>query len=324
MKWQIEFPLTPIDRPADYQDKIMLVGSCFAENIGMFLDLYKLKPLVNPHGILYNPASIAQTLQAYLEGKRYAQEDLFYDHGLWHSWEHHERFSGSDRTVSVNTMNGSAEQGGNFLSEADWLIVTLGTAGIYRLKSENRVVANCHKRPASDFDFVMMTPQEVMAALDSIIHRLFFRNTKLKIIFTVSPVRYLRYGLTENNLSKAVLLYAVHHLVNKYERLYYFPAYEIVVDELRDYRFYAEDLVHPSEQALRYVWDKFARYFLSRDAHKLMEEIHPVLQAARHRPLHVDSGEYKKFVHWQTEKIAALEMQYPFLDFEKEKNEFSR
>jgi hypothetical protein len=319
MKWHLDFPLAPIDLPADYRDKILLAGSCFAENIGAFLMKYKFDAVINPHGILYNPASIVRSLESCLENKQYSEKDLFFDHGWWHSWDHHERFSRAGAQACLDTINTSLKEASHQLEGADWLILTLGSAGIYRLKNGNRIAGNCHKRPASDFDFGLMTPAETITVLDNFIHRLFQQNSKVKIIFTVSPVRYTRYGLAENNLGKSILLYAVHQLVGKFDRLYYFPAYEIVIDELRDYRFYAEDMVHPNVQAVEYVWDKFAGYFLSAQAHKVMEEIHPVLQAAGHRPLHRDSEEYKKFLQTQREKITSLEAKYPFLNFKKEK-----
>lgn len=319
MKWHLDFPLERLTAPADFQDKMILAGSCFAQNIGDYLTRYKLDALINPHGILYNPASIVQSLEACLEKRLYGEKDLHFHHGLWHCWDHHERFSRADPQECLDGMNAAVEKAHSRLLQADWLIITLGSAGIYRLKKGHRIAGNCHKYPAEDFDFSLMTPAEAMAALDGFIHRLFHQNPRIRLIFTVSPVRYIRYGLTENNLSKSVLLYAVHQLVNKFDRLHYFPAYEIVIDELRDYRFFAGDLVHPNEQAIGYVWDKFVKYFMSPGAEAVIREIHPVIQAAGHRPLHAGSPDHDKFIRAQLEKIARLEYRYPFLNFDPEK-----
>lgn len=323
MKWSIDFPIESIVPPANYQDKIFLAGSCFAENMGQFLLKYKFEPVINPQGILYNPASIASALEACMEGRKYVKEDLFYHQGLWHSWDHHGRFSHPDPAECLSFINSSMEAGSKQLLEADWLIVTFGSAGVYRLKKDNRVVGNCHKMPSAEFDFSLMTPAETIAILDNLIHRLFHKNKKVKIIFTVSPVRYIRYGLIENNLSKSILLYAVHHLVNKFDRLFYFPAYEIVIDELRDYRFYSEDMAHPNGQAIDYVWDKFANSFFSAEALRIMQQIDPVLQAGNHKPLHADTDEYRKFTATQLTKIQQLEERYPFLNFDEEKRRYN-
>ena len=322
MKWHIDFPINPIYPTANYGDRILLTGSCFAESIGARLIQSKFDVVINPSGILYNPASIVQSLLACFTGKKYTKDDLFRHHGLWHSWDHHEKFSHPDADTCLKAINSSMEKARAQLASTDWLIITLGTAGIYRLRANNRVVANCHKAPSSDFEFSLMKPEEVVSLFDNFMHRIFQKNKKVKIIFSVSPVRYARQGLVESNLSKAVLLYAIHHLIKKFDRLYYFPAYEIVTDELRDYRFYKEDMVHPNEQAVQYVWDKFVKYFMSTDTQKVMEEIHPIVQAAQHRPLHADSEEYQRFAQIQLEKINKLENKYLHFDFSEEKKSF--
>lgn len=318
MKWHLDFPIDPIASPAGYQDKILMAGSCFAENIGGYLYRYKFDAVVNPHGILYNPASIAGALNIYLENKKYHADDLFFHHGLWHSWDHHERWSDVDRDTALSNINAAVEKAHHQLMRAEWLIITFGTAGVYRLKESNQIVGNCHKRPSADFSFAMMPPGEIISGWENMISRMIRANPRLKIVFTVSPVRYAKYGLVENNISKSTLLYAVHQLINKYEHAFYFPAYEVVVDELRDYRFYADDLVHPNAQAAQYAWERFTEYFLSGDAKKTLAEIRPVIDAAAHRPLHPDTGEYKEFVRTLQTKISALAKKYPFLNFGKE------
>lgn len=315
MKWNLDFKFDAVDYPAEYQDKILMAGSCFAENIGRNLVKYKMDTLINPHGIMYNPASVVQSLDDCLENRKYHEDDLFFDHGLWHSWNHHEHFSHPEGAVCVDSINDSIQKSHHQLLHANWLIITLGTAGVYRLKATGKTVGNCHKRPANDFDFFLMKPEEVIATLDKFIHRLFQVNKKVRIIFTVSPVRYIRHGLIESNLSKSTLLYSVHHLIHKFDRLYYFPAYEVLIDELRDYRFYAEDMVHPNSVATEYIFNRFIDFFLSDAAKRIFHEVYPVIQAAAHRPLHPETEEYKKFIQNQLKKIKELEKSYPFLSF---------
>lgn len=322
MKWYTDFKFDPISHPAGYQDKILMTGSCFAEHIGNYLRNYKFNVQVNPHGILFNPVSIVRSLDVCLGNERYTKSDLFFDHGLWHSWDHHEYFSHPDADKCIEVMNISVEKGFEQLTSADWLIITLGSAGVYNLKSGSRVVGNCHKRPSGEFEFSFMKPDDIISVLDGFIHRLFIHNKKIKIIFTVSPVRYLSYGLIKNNISKSALLYAVHHLVNKFDRIFYFPSYEIVIDELRDYRFFEEDLVHPNHQAIQYVCDRFITYFLSEEAQQIYSKIRPVIRAVQHKALHPESESLKDFAKAQYEKIELLMKSYPFLNFEQEKQHF--
>ncbi|RYZ52757.1 MAG: GSCFA domain-containing protein, partial [Chitinophagaceae bacterium] len=251
MKFRFEFPIKKLPEPIAHQHKLLLMGSCFTENIGAKLDLYKFTTLQNPNGILFNPVSVAEALTDYIEKKNFGAEDLFALNEAWHSWKHHSRFSGLTADDAVAKINESVFQAHQFLKETDYLLITLGSAWVYQLteKAANAVVgtiaANNHKAPADWFSRRLLSTEDVLRVLDNVIHRLFHLNAKLKIIFTISPVRHLREGVVENNRSKAVLISAVHHLVDKFDRLFYFPAYELVIDDLRDYRFYAEDLVHP-------------------------------------------------------------------------------
>ncbi|SFF03721.1 GSCFA family protein [Chitinophaga sp. CF118] len=315
--FRLTFPVEPIATPLEYPDKLLLMGSCFAEEIGDRLLHHHFDTLVNPHGILYNPLNIAEALQRYLDGKQYAAGELFQHGDLWHSWDHHSRFSALDPEEALLKMNTAAAAATERLENADWLFITLGTAHIYTLKDNNRIVGNCHKVPASSFHKRLVTPQEIISALDNMMHRLFFRNKKVKIMFTVSPVRYVRDGVVENNLSKAVLLQAVHHLVNKFNRLFYFPAYELVLDDLRDYRFYKDDLVHPNETAINYVWEHFTGSCLSPEGQKLLPLIEDLNRAMQHRPFNPQSQQHKKFLETYAKKTRALIEQYPYLKLEE-------
>lgn len=301
----------------NYKDKIMLCGSCFTENIGTKLDYHKFKTLQNPNGILFNPVSIARSVTSYIENKQYKQDELFYFNDIWQSWEHHSRFSNVDQLVSLEMINASQKAAHAFLKNADWLMLTLGSAFVYELEDKT-VVANCHKVPTDKFNKRLLAVEEILSVLDNLIHRLFIFNPNLKIIFTISPVRHLRDGFVENNRSKAALIQAVHHLVDKFDKLFYFPAYELVIDDLRDYRFYAEDMVHPNYAATNYVWDKFKDAMMDEETITLLEKINDIQRARNHKPFNPCSAQHKKFLESYRQKTVQLQQQYPLLNLSEE------
>jgi hypothetical protein len=301
MKFRYEFAIKKLPQPITHQQKLLLIGSCFTENIGEKLDKYKFTTLQNPHGILFNPVSVAEALTDYIEETVYTEKDLFFLNEAWHSWKHHSRFSGFTPEEAVQKINASVNGAHHYLKETDYLLITLGSAWTYVLSEEaqnakpGQVAANNHKAPSAWFQRRLLTTEEVLRVLDNAIHRLFHFNPKLKIIFTISPVRHLREGVVENNRSKAVLIQAVHHLVDKFDRLYYFPAYELVIDDLRDYRFYAEDLVHPNYFATQYVWEKLVESCMDEKTKNLMEKIQAINLAYQHKPLSEKTEAHKAF-----------------------------
>lgn len=319
MQFHLEFPVEPLQPSAQYDQRYLLMGSCFSEGIGGLLTRYKFNTLVNPHGILFNPVSVVQALEGYLHHRKYIRDDLFYRDGLWHSWDHHSLFSDADPDHCLERINHSGYVAAEVLRNAHWLILSFGSAHVYRLKEDGRIVGNCHKIPGQAFDKILLKPERVIALLDNFLHQLFQLNARIRVIFTVSPVRYVRDGMVESNLSKATLLYSVHHLVKKFDRLHYFPAYELVMDDLRDYRFFTQDLVHPNEQAVHYVWAQFIRYAMDPASRELVNAVQEILQAVRHRPRNPGSDAHQLFVATQLEKIRNLESHYPFLDFSREK-----
>lgn len=318
MNFHLTFSINPLSPSIRYSDKILLMGSCFAEEMGALLDQHKLQVTQNPHGILYNPLSITNALHSYLDGKLYTEADLFQHDDWWHSWEHHSRFSAYAPGAALEKINAAQRKGMALMEEADWLVITLGTAFSYQLKETGRLVGNCHKVPGNMFYKKMLTAEEIITALDNAMHRLFFRNRKVRIIFTVSPVRYVRDGVVENNLSKAILLQAVHHMVNKFDRLYYFPAYELVMDDLRDYRFFKEDLVHPNAIAIQYVWEHFTKYALAPAELSLMHAVQEIRQAMAHRPFGPETPQHRQFLARYAEKVRALQAAHPFVDLSPE------
>jgi len=329
MKFRYEFDIKKLPEPVTHQHTLLLIGSCFTENIAEKLKKYKFSIRENPNGILFNPVSVAEAITGYIENTRLDAEDLFYLNEGWHSWKHHSRYSGLTVEEALSKINASTQAAHRFLQGADYVMITLGSAWIYVLTEKavnaraGAVAANNHKAPADWFYRRLMTVDEVLKSLDNLIHRLFLFNSKLKIIFTISPVRHLREGVIENNRSKAVLIQAVHHLVDKFEKLYYFPAYELVIDDLRDYRFFAEDLVHPNYVATQYVWEKFVKACMSESTKKLMEQIHSVNLAFQHKPFNPGSAQHLAFLRSFCEKTRSLQEQYPYLKFDDELSYFA-
>jgi hypothetical protein len=303
---------------------MLLTGSCFTEHIGGALADWKFDTLLNPNGILFDAASVASSLVSYIEPKVYGEGDLVYMNEVWQSWQHHGVFSDIDQAACLEGINASQRRAHEFLREADWLIVTLGSAFSYRLVEGGMPVANCHRAPGKVFEKHLMTIQEIVSAMDSALHQLFFFNQKLRVIFTVSPVRHIRDGVIENNRSKARLIESVHHLVNKFDRLYYFPAYELVIDVLRDYRFFDIDMVHPNYAATQFVLEKFTQWGLDEGSRGLLEKVKELVTARRHRPVHPATGAHARFLREQYAKAVELAHRHPFLDLRDELEYFGK
>jgi GSCFA family len=321
MNFHLEFSPKSFEQKIIHQDKLLLIGSCFTEQVGNKFLQHKFDVLQNPNGILFNPISIAQSLTSYIENKIYNEADLFYENECWHSWQHHSRFSHPEKNICLQTINHSQQTAHDFLKTADWIFITLGSAFVYQLQN-GTVVANCHKVQAEKFTKKLLSVQDVLAALDNVIHRIFMQNKNAKIIFTISPVRHLREGFIENNRSKAVLIQAVHQLVNKFNNLFYFPAYELVIDDLRDYRFFAEDMVHPNYAATNYVWQKFVHHCVDEQSQQLMKEINEINAAINHKPFNPTSEAHKKFKEKNRNLILAMQLKYSYLSLTEELNCF--
>src|SRR5450755_3161944 len=315
-----------ITAPAErirYPQKILLSGSCFTEHIGHHMMEMKFDTLQNPNGILFDPLSVANSLISYLKPDLYSFEDLFFHNELWQSWKHHGLFSDTDQQNVLSKINLSQQAAHSFLKQADWLIVTLGSAFAYFLNEQNKSVANCHRAPAGWFTKKLLGVEEMPAVLDEAMHRLFDLNPNLQIVFTISPVRHIRDGVIENNRSKARLIEVAHQLVSKFNRTYYFPAYELVIDVLRDYRFYDKDLVHPNYMATNYVVENFMDHYMHPDTRLLAEEIRKLRVSYKHRALHPDTGAHRHFLQEQYEKTLELSEKYPFIDLNPELLHFS-
>ncbi len=329
MDFHLEFTPKPFDVKINHRHNLLLIGSCFTEQIGNKLANHKFAVLDNPNGILFNPISIAKSISSYITNKQYTAADLFYQNECWNSWEHHSRFSDPDKEECLGIINESQTKAHDFLKKTDWLLITLGSAFVYETSplsplQEERgnakiVVANCHKVPTDKFNKRLLQVDEVITALQIMIEKAIAFNPGLKIIFTISPVRHLRDGFVENNRSKATLIHAVHQLVENSKGCFYFPAYELIIDDLRDYRFFAEDMVHPNYAATNYVWEKFMVTCIDEQSQQLMKEIAVIVAAKNHKPFNPTSGQHKKFLQTNLEKVQKLQQQFPYLNFEEEK-----
>ena len=321
MKFKLTLEAKPSKYPIEYGDKLMLIGSCFTENIGAKFKSHLFEIFENPYGILFNPVSVTNTLTEIMDLRKYNTDDLFQHNELWHSWSHHSRFSAIKQEDALENINRNILDAHHFLKSANRLVITLGSAWLYHLTNEaplgkGQVVANNHKGPINWFFKSLMQPNELLESLHALVTRLQIFNPNLQIVFTISPVRHLREGLIENNRSKAVLIHAVHELVSQSNQVDYFPAYEYVTDDLRDYRFYAEDLVHPNFAASGYVWDKLVETYMDHKTQAIMKQIAELQLAMNHKPFFTGSVEHQKFLQSCILKTETLMAAYPTLSLQ--------
>lgn len=313
---KVELPLKQAS--IAHEDKLMLWGSCFAENIGKRLLENKFSCDVNPFGVLYNPLSIAEALQELKERKLYTPDCLMERQGSWFSLMHHSSFSSRSQEECLSRINSRLKEGTVHLEEADWLIFTWGTARVYEWKETERIVGNCHKLPDNCFTRRMLSVEEIVSVYQDLLEGLHGRYTGLKVLFTVSPIRHAKDGMHGNQLNKAVLLLAIEELCSRLPYCHYFPAYEIMMDELRDYRFYADDMLHPSSLAIDYIWKCFCDTFFGPSTLKVMNEWEKIRKGLEHRPFDVQSEAYQCFLSQILLKIEALKEKFPYLDVQNE------
>lgn len=303
---------------------MLALGSCFAEHIGTRLLNRKFDLFLNPTGIIYNPVSVLQTLELLQRGDQIRSSDLFQYQELWHHFNFHGRYAHPDPEKALELMNTSISEVHKIWPQLDRLIITWGTAYAYRHLEQDRIVANCHKLPGKNFERFRLSLDQFLPDYVNILQQWKLQQPDLQVLISVSPVRHLRDGLVANQRSKAVLLLAAEQLCRELDFVHYFPAYELVLDDLRDYRFYDRDLAHPNETAVDYVWEYFQRSCLDDATRQIAQRVEPIMRAARHRPFHSATEAHRQFCRQQLEKINMLEAEYPFLDFALEKDHFSQ
>lgn len=309
---EVEFP--KYNFSIQYSDPICLMGSCFSDHIGSKLLRDKFQVSSNPLGITFNPISLVRQLDYVLDPGTLRMEDLEQGNGLWHHFDFHGRFSNVSKEATFRGILTGLESTREFLFTSGFLFITMGTATVYRHKKSGNVVANNHKFPLDYFVKRRLEVIEIVDAFEGVLHELKKHNPDLKVIFTVSPVRYTRDGLMENQRSKAVLHLAVDAL-QKLPNVYYFPSFELFVDELRDYRFYANDMIHPGQQGISFTWEKFKEVFFDKQTMKINEEVERLVRSSEHHPIHPHSDLHLAFLNKLKKEVNAFQQQYPQMDF---------
>lgn len=322
LKFRTKIDIPSPDFQINYQYPILSVGSCFADKIGKQLQNMHYQVVLNPFGVLYNPISIRNSVALLLNEYSFVEEDLFFNNGLWHSFQHHSSFSRVDKEACLLLINTALANARRALEDTKILVLTFGTAWIYELEETGKVVSNCHKLPADNFYRRRLNVDDILDSFGGLLEYLKVRLPDLQIIMTVSPVRHLKDGFAGNQMSKATLLLAVQEFVEELDYVHYFPAYEIMMDDLRDYRFYKEDLVHPNKVAVDYIWEEFKTSFLSEEEEPLRKKIAQLQQAIAHKPFNPASTAHQKFVQKQLNIIKRLGTQAPYLNFDKAQTHF--
>ncbi len=301
-----------------YYTPSMFIGSCFTENIGSKLSNYKFPVDINPFGVIYNPSSVSKSLDILIGKKEFTKDDLYFFNGKWLSFFHHSSFSDKDLEQCLSGINAKITESREFLKKAGFLFITFGTAWIFEWKESGETVSNCHKISASEFNRKLLSTEDILENYKTLIHKLLQFNPQLKIIFTVSPIRHLKDGAEGNQVSKAILLLSVHQLLKKFQSINYFPAYEIIMDDLRDYRFYSGDMIHLNSVAMDYIWERFCETYPDKETSGIMKNIDPILSAIGHKPFEPDSDLHQDFLIKILDKIEKLQLQYSFIDFSRE------
>ncbi|MDO6473588.1 GSCFA domain-containing protein [Maribacter sp. 1_MG-2023] len=308
-----KIPLSKSKNPIDYSGQLLLLGSCFSENIGAKLEYYKFQGLQNPFGILFHPLAIEKLIQKSVHQELITEKDVFNENEQWHSFDAHSCLSNRSKEKIITDINDAVESTSAQVKKASHIIITLGTAWVYRNTSSNQVVANCHKVPQSNFTKELLSVDEVAESLKRIIALVQSVNPSAQFIFTVSPVRHLKDGFVENQLSKSHLISAIHKVLEE-NIISYFPSYELMMDELRDYRFYAKDMVHPNEVAIDYIWERFIEVWID-DTTAQMRKVDEVQRGLQHRAFNPEGDAHQNFLKSLAQKIALIKQEYPFMDF---------
>jgi hypothetical protein len=304
-----------------YGSNLIMMGSCFSEYIGDKLSAAKFHLDNNPFGVVYNPLSVKNGLDRLIDNHPYSAEELEKHGDVWDSFDHHSRFSDPDKDSCLQKINKRFQESSQNLRSAHVLFLTFGTSYVYKLRSSGKVVANCHKVAASEFERERISAAEIVKEYDDLLKKLWKLNPEIKVVFTVSPVRHWKDGAHNNQLSKATLLLAIDEICQKHERASYFPSYEIVMDELRDYRFFEEDMLHPNKIAVNYIWDKLRESFMQTETMAIMKEIEKITQATKHRPFNPETETFQVFAKQNYEKLKLLVTQYK-LDLSEEEKYF--
>jgi len=317
MKFRTEIPLPSYPFRVDYHSKVYGLGSCFVDNMRTKFAYYQFQHRINDFGVIFNPASINILVNRILKQDFFTENDIFQHQNIWKSFDLHSVMNHPEQTEILKRINTKLQENSSFIRQADLIIFTLGTAWVYRHKKSQKIVANCHKIAGNEFDKILLSPTEIINSLSQMKDMVFTANPRAKILFSISPVRHLKDGFVDNQRSKAHLLTAVHNIVD-HEKSFYFPAYEILMDDLRDYRFYDFDMIHPNLTAIDYIWQIFQESLIDKKAFSVMSEIDKINKALQHKAFNPDSEAYQKHLKNTLQKIKKLQREYSWMKFDLE------
>ena len=316
MQFTTKIPVQKSAFPIDYDSKVMLFGSCFAENMGKKFDYFKFQATTNPFGIIFNAVSLEKLIRRAVENRTFTENDIFFHNDLWHCYEVHSELSNADKEEFLSNLNSILESTHRHIASLTHCIITLGTSWVYRNIETNEIVANCHKVQQKQFMKELLSIEQTEKSLQNIVSLIHSVNPNCNFVFTVSPVRHIKDGFAENTLSKAHLIAAIHKtIIHHPSPITYFPAFEIMMDELRDYRFYAEDMLHPNQTAIDYIWIQFFENYVSESEFGLMNDICTIQKGLKHRPFNPNTESHQKFLHQLELKIKTIQNQHSFIKF---------
>lgn len=314
MNFSTPVPLSKSKFLIEYSSKIISLGSCFAENIGEKLNYFKFRNITNPFGIIFNPISIEKLVERAVVKNFFTEKDLFYHNERWHCFEIHSDLSNASQPEFLEKLNQLLQEFILLIQTSNFFIITYGTSWIYRNLNDGKVVANCHKMSQNQFTKELLSVENILKSIENTIFLIQSVNSDAKFIFTISPVRHIKDGFFENNVSKAHLFSAIFELF-KNENVAYFPSYEILMDELRDYRFYKKDMLHPSETAIAYIWDKFKNSFVNPTVFPAINDVEVIQKGLQHKAFNSDSESHQQFLSQLQNKINLLQQQFPDIQF---------
>jgi GSCFA family len=315
MNFTTKIPISKYNNSIDYNAKIVSLGSCFAENMGQKFHYYKFQNKVNPFGIIFNPIAIEKLIIRIVNNQEFTEKDIFFFNECWHCYEVHSELSNSNKEDFLQNLNAILLSTKNEIANATHILITYGTSWVYRLKSNNEIVANCHKVPQNQFTKELLSVDSIQKSIENTIKLIQKTNPNCHFIFTVSPVRHIKDGFVENNISKAHLLSSIYNSQFIIHHSNYFPSYEIVMDELRDYRFYAEDMLHPNSIAIDYIWERLSENYIAETSLAIMSEVENIQKSLAHRPFNQNTQANKDFVLKLKNKIELLQKRYPNINF---------
>jgi hypothetical protein len=318
MNFTTKVPVKPYEFAINYDSKLLSLGSCFAENMAEKFDYFKFQISINPFGIIFNPVSIEKLVERVVHQKLFTEADIFFHNDLWHCYEVHSELSCSNKEEFLERLNLTIQKSNHLITQASHIIITYGSSWVYRLNSTNQIVANCHKVPQKEFSKEILSSETIQQSIQNTIALIQKVNPDCRFIFTISPVRHLKDGFVENQRSKAHLISALHNLLNTEHRALntnYFPSYEIMMDELRDYRFYADDMLHPSQAAIDYIWIRFFEHYIDSKWFETMQEVCTIQKGLAHRPFNPNTESHQQFLATLNQKIIRLQAVFPHFQF---------